>query len=63
MTTNSLRNEITDIYILKDINIKTLVSGDKTARIVLETTSSKTISKLKEIAEEILVKVTIGKDE
>ena len=44
---------------IKDINIKTLVSGDKSGRIVLEITTPEDVTKLASLAESILVNVQI----
>jgi len=45
------------IMLVKDINIKTLVSGDKSARVVLETTAPNQIEDLKELADKIEIDV------
>lgn len=46
------------LLIVKDLNIKTLVGGDKTARLVLETTSPEQIDALKELATQTFIKVS-----
>lgn len=43
--------------LVKDINIKTLVSGDKSARLTLETTEPNQIEQLKELADKIEIDV------
>lgn len=43
---------------VKDINIKNLVTGDKQARIVLQTTSPDQIEVIKELATIQFIKVT-----
>lgn len=43
---------------VKDINIKNLATGDKQARIVLQTTSPQHIEVLKELATIQFIKVT-----
>lgn len=43
--------------LIKDINIKSLNTGDKSARIVLETTSPDQIEVLKQLASEMFIKV------
>lgn len=43
--------------LVKDINVKTLVSGDKSSRIVLETLRQEDISKLATLSDKIEVEV------
>ena len=43
--------------LVKEINIKALVSGDKQARITLETLDPRDIPKLAELAEEMEIEV------
>ena len=43
--------------LVKDINVKTLVSGDKSSRIVLETLHQEDIPKLAMLSDKIEVKV------
>jgi len=50
------------ILLIKDINIKSLVSGDKSARITLETVNPSDIKELAELAEEMEIEVTFDKD-
>lgn len=52
------------LLLIKDIAIKLLVSGDKSARIVLETTRPEQITALKQLAElvEVDVDFKIDKD-
>ena len=47
--------------LIKDINIKTLVSGDKTARIVLETLWPDDVKKLAQLSGEIEIEVDFKK--
>jgi hypothetical protein len=49
--------------LLKDLNIKTLVSGDKSARIVLETLNPQDVSELAKLADEMEISVTFDKDD
>lgn len=49
--------------ILKDLNIKTLVSGDKSARVVLETTDPEDVNELAKLSGETFVRVTFDKVE
>ena len=54
-----LYNSVTAMELeIKDINIKNLVTGDKQARIILQTTSPKQIEVLKELATIQFIKVT-----
>lgn len=43
--------------LIKDINVKSLVSGDKSARIVLETTQESDVAKLARLADRMEIKV------
>ena len=45
------------IMLIKDINVKSLVSGDKSARIVLETTQPEDVAKLARLADRMEIKV------
>jgi len=45
------------LMLVKDINVKTLVSGDKSSRIVLETLRQEDISKLATLSDKIEVEV------
>lgn len=56
MENKSLLN---DILLIKDINIKTLVSGDKQARIVLETLYPNTIDEINNLTSKQEVRVVI----
>jgi hypothetical protein len=49
--------------LIKDINIKSLVSGDKSARITLETVNPSDIKELADLAEEMEIEVHFDKDE
>lgn len=49
------------LLLIKDINIKTLVSGDKTARIVLETLVPSDVERLAKLAGEIEIEVEFKK--
>ena len=50
---------LNDIFLIKDVTIKTLVSGDKSARITLETLTPETVNSLKNIINKLEVKVVI----
>ena len=56
MENKSLLN---DILLIKDINIKTLVSGDKQARITLETIYPQTINQINNLTNKQEVRVVI----
>jgi hypothetical protein len=47
--------------LIKDINIKTLESGDKSGKIVLMTTEPEQIDTLQELLQEVTILVTFKK--
>lgn len=47
--------------LVKNINIKTLVSGDKQGRIVLETTEPQQLDVLQTLAQDVTIEVTFKK--
>lgn len=48
------------LMLVKDINIRTLVSGDKQARITLETLWPKDIEKVATLSDKMEVEVTVN---
>jgi hypothetical protein len=48
--------------LIKDIAIKTLVSGDKSARITLETLYPEDVKNLADLADEMEIEVTFDKE-
>ena len=52
------------MMLIKDINIKSLVSGDKSARITLETLQPQDITELAKLSDKMEIEVTfIDKDD
>lgn len=49
--------------LVKDVNIKTLVSGDKSARLVLETLYPQDVKKFAELSERLEISVEVDKED
>lgn len=56
------RELLNDVLLVKDITIKTLVSGDKTARITFETLYPQTIDQINNLTQKQEVRVVVMED-